>query len=126
VPQKRPIAPEAILGAWQLTTGCSVEADSPKGNFYVEFRRGSGRDLYVGTVSGGSDNDIFRVRSERQMDPYTIEYQAVWENPHGQALYLVHGKTIKITVYRGRRNQLLLCRGGAGGVMSNGYLKVGN
>lgn len=124
-PQKQSITPAAVVGSWQLTTDCSIDATKPRGDLYLEFRRGVGRDLYVGVSSGGGDTDTFRITSENQRDPYSVEFTAVWENPRGQAAYLVHGKTIKITMFRGRFNQLLLCRGGAGGVMSSGYLKRG-
>jgi len=123
-PQRQPISQGAILGSWQkVSRDCAwFSENSTRLNNYISFSPGGGRDLYVGR----SDADTFRIRSENQVDPFTIKYTAVWENPNGQMLYLVHGKEFTITVYRGKRNGMLLCRGGAGGVMASGYLKVGN
>ena len=121
--QKQPIQKGAILGRWQFTSHeCMSSIPDDKYNV-IDFRRGSGKNLYIGN-SSASDQTLTIV-AEKQLDQYRIEYVAYWKGTsiarYGRGLC----DKIKISVYRNKKNELLLCRGGCASIVASGYIKTG-
>lgn len=127
-PVKQPIAPGVILGRWQesyiAAYGVISEHETVRKQRFIDFKRGSGSDLYTGITMPGGENK-FHVKSEKQIDPYTIEYSAVWDNPKGMMLYHAHGQQFKIRITRGQQGGIVLLRGKANVAVEMGYVKVG-
>ncbi len=121
--EARPIGPGAILGRWQAVKGayCHSLVTRDRDDYFIDFQRGGRFDRYLGRRTGG---DRFHVRSERQKDPFTMEYDVVWRTDE-PALRYVDNESITITVTSGTNGATYLCRGGRVGVTDGGYVRVG-
>ena len=122
--QKQPISRGAIVGRWQFTSAdCWSSIPDDKYNV-LDFRRGSGKNLYIGKSSPG--DDTFIIVAETQKDKYTIEYTAFWKGTNPSSHY-ARGlcNKILITVYRNEKNDITLCRDGCGSFVASGYIKTG-
>jgi hypothetical protein len=92
-------------------------------NYFIRFRRGSGRDVFIGETS---DGDVFRIRSGKRYNEFAIQYDAVWEcRPRELCHYLRSDRKLMIEVGRVEGNQIVLCRGKCGQVLSSLFKKVG-
>ncbi|MFZ5949725.1 MAG: hypothetical protein ACOYXC_03405 [Candidatus Rifleibacteriota bacterium] len=128
-----PISPTQILGRWQmLAHGSDCGTRSPGSFFndtkvrdsFLTFTRGNGPDLYVGRTEPGAQM-IFKIRSQKQVSPYIVEFSAICECPHGEMKYIVDGQKPTISLYYSKNGRLILCRGKMFSVLSSGYIKVG-
>jgi len=121
--QKQPISRGAIVGRWQFTSfDCWSSISDDKYNV-LDFRRGSGKNLYIGKSSPG--DNTFIIVAETQKNQYTIEYTAFWKGTNPSSHY-ARGlcNKILITVCRNEKNDITLCRDGCGSIVASGYIKT--
>jgi len=128
--QLAPIEKGAIVGNWEEAGGmdCSVSEGSQGDGRYIRFQRGSGNDLYVGRQSGKYRRTV-RIRSEKQIDQYTMEYTGKYvelktevskDDWYGE--WLLSDKPATFRISRGKKNGILMCRD-IHGLIGTGYIK---
>jgi hypothetical protein len=121
---KQPIGVGAILGRWQSTgKGCAYFGSpaTERINYFYHFSRGNDRDIYIGRSTEG---DLFSIISENKEDPYKIRYTAIWRKSNQQLSNYVEGKELEFIVYRGKNNELLMCRNDCYVVVNQLFIKV--
>lgn len=130
--QKTPIRKGVIFGNWQAVnnSGGSCRVSDPlkrMPKYNINFQRGSGKTLYVGSFeieiysTKGEYNYV--ILSEKQIDPYTIEYKSMLTSKNKSKWSLFHGMEFTTTVYKDDKNRLVLCRGSIRPFLEGTYIK---
>jgi hypothetical protein len=89
---------------------------------YITFTRKSGKTIYVGR----SGDTLYTIKTEKQIDPYTIEYTGFMSLQGGDSIgYGCWNDTsVTFTVARHKKNnKLTLCVGTCGGLVPMGFVR---